>query len=88
MIENGKKYLITTYDWFYGPDGESYKGVWGRCELLKAEELLGFRPTHATNWVIRLGVEDVQIVIGGCQINYAVRTDTPPRCTANILVLQ
>ena len=88
MIENGKTYLLTTYDWFFAGDGQQYKAVWGRCELLKAEELMGFRPTHGTNWVIRLGNGDVQIIIAGCQINYAVRTDTPPKRTEYILVLQ
>ena len=27
--EIGKKYLITTDDWFYAPDGNNYKSVFG-----------------------------------------------------------
>ena len=34
------KYLITTDDWFYAPDGKKYKSVWGEVKILE-DEVLG-----------------------------------------------
>ena len=69
----GKNVLITTDNWFYGPDAKSYRAVYGKLKNIKAaENLLGVKPgrTEAT-WYIEIG----NIVIAGCQVKYAIQTD-------------
>lgn len=79
MIVNGAKYLITTDHWFYAPDGESYRSVWGTCVLYKAEDVFGFIPARpSTNWFLRVGTEDSHLIIAGCQIHYAMRCESAP----------
>lgn len=73
-IEIGKTFLITVDNWFYGPDGKQYRGVFGTVKGVRtAEETLGIRPNgRSTNWYIEIG----NIVVAGCQIHYVLRTDT------------
>ena len=69
----GKKVLITTDNYFYAPDGESYKAAHGTLiAILSDKETLGI-PTNAksTNWYVQLG----NLLIGGCQIHYAILCD-------------
>lgn len=72
-IDIGKKVLITCDNWFYAPDGQSYRGVFGTVRAVRtAEEALGVRPNgKSTNWYVEIG----NMTIAGCQIHYAVRTD-------------
>lgn len=78
IINAGDKYLITTNQWFYGPDGEQYRAVYGAAEMIEAKYELGFTPTRSANWYVRVGTENHHIVIAGCQIHYALRTDERP----------
>ena len=77
----GKKYLISTNEWFVAPDGEYYKAVFGTVNgIVDAEEMLGIKPNrHSTNWYVSIG----NMLIGGCQIHYCIRTNkvslTPPK---------
>lgn len=73
-IEPGQKALITTDNWFFAPDGNSYRAVFGTVKAARtAEETLGVRPNgKSTNWYVEIG----NMTIAGCQIHYAVRTDT------------
>jgi hypothetical protein len=60
-IQTGVTYLITTDNWFTAPDGRQYKAVFGTVHgTLNDEAALGIG----------------QLLIAGCQIHYAVRTDT------------
>jgi hypothetical protein len=72
-LEKGKTYLITTNDWFFAPDGESYKAVFGTLKgVFDAIETLGIKTNRgSTNWYIQIG----QMTIAGCQIHYAFRCD-------------
>lgn len=80
MIENGCKYLITTDNWFIAPDGEQYRAVYGVCYVMNTKEALGFNPTHSTNWFVKVGdLSSEHIIIGGCQIHYAVRLEIKPK---------
>jgi hypothetical protein len=74
MIEVGKKYLVTTDSWFTAPDGTSYKAVFGTATAIQsAEQTLGIKPNaRSTNWYVIIG----KVVIAGCQIHYAIQTDT------------
>ena len=79
MIQNGKKYLVTTASWFIAPDGEEYRAVWGVAKCLETKETFGFTPNrnHA-NWVYEIGDGDGKITIAGCQVLYAIQSDKPP----------
>lgn len=75
MIEKGKKYLITTNDWFYTPEGESCKAVWGTCEIIRTEDAFGFTPARpSTNWFLKVG----NMIVAGCQIHYAIQCEKAP----------
>ena len=69
-----EKYLITTDSWFLGPDGNQYKAVFGTVTaVLTDKEYLGITTNRqSTNWYLVIG----EMVIAGCQIHYAVRTDS------------
>ncbi len=83
MLENGKKYLVTTNDWFFGPDGENYRAAWGTCYIKNIKEVFGFDPIRpSTNWYLVVGKEGKEAIIAGCQIHYAVRCE---EITNNVL---
>jgi hypothetical protein len=77
----GSKVLVTTSNWFYGPDGKQYRGVWGTLHSInEAGKELGFIPNRAhANWFLQIGT----VVIMGCQAMYVIQTDTrpPDECT-------
>lgn len=69
----GQKALITSDSWFYGPDGCTYRAVFGTVhKITNAEETLGIKPNaRSTNWYVHIG----NMVVAGCQIHFAIRTD-------------
>lgn len=69
----GEKYLITTSEWFFAPDGETYRAVFGTVHAVEsAEETLGAKTNRgSTNWYIHIGC----MIVAGCQVNYAIRID-------------
>jgi hypothetical protein len=72
------KYIVTTDNWFYAPDGNSYKAVWGEVTILE-DTFLGIKTNrNASNWYAKVGSEDNHVVVAGCQIHYAVKCDTQP----------
>lgn len=72
------KYLITTDNWFVAPDGQEYKAVWGNVEIL-SDSILGVKTNRqSVNWYAKIGIEDNHIIIAGCQMNYAVRSEKRP----------
>ncbi len=73
-IEVGKKHLITTDAWFFAPDGRNYRAAYGTIHAIKSsEETLGVRTNaKSTNWYVQIG----RLTIAGCQIHYAIRTDS------------
>jgi hypothetical protein len=72
-IEVGKKALVTTDNWFFAPNGQSYRAVFGTVKAIHTtESIFGFTPTgKSTNWFLEIG----NMLIAGCQIHYALRTD-------------
>ena len=74
MLKIGDKALITTDDWFYGPDGNQYKSVFGTIKgVHNSEETLGIKTNaRSTNWYVTIG----NMTIAGCQIHYIVKTDS------------
>lgn len=73
-IEVGQKVLITTHNWFCAPDGKQYTAVYGTVKaVLDSQQTLGVKTNaRSTNWYAEVG----NITIAGCQIFYAIRTDS------------
>lgn len=69
----GQKYLITTDNWFFAPDGDNYKAVFGTVHSVEdSASVLGIRTNaKSTNWYVVIG----DMVVAGCQIHYAVRAE-------------
>ncbi|MGN6519558.1 MAG: hypothetical protein ACTHK2_09065 [Dokdonella sp.] len=70
-VQIGDLVLVTTSNWFYGPDGRQYRAVHGTLRaILTAEQALGVKPRQpSTNWYAQIG----EVLIAGCQIHYAIR---------------
>lgn len=72
-FSSGKKYLITTDEWFFAPDGQQYRAVFGTVSGIESDEsILGFKARHSTNWYVKIG----NMLIAGCRVHYAIMTDT------------
>lgn len=72
------RHLITTDAWFYAPDGKKYRAVYGDVEIVE-DIFLGIKTNRgSTNWYAKVGNDNEYVIIAGCQIHYAVRTDSPP----------
>ena len=70
-MQVGERVLITTNNWFYGPDGKEYRAVFGTVKSINSDdETLGIKTNrNATNWYVEIG----DMIIAGCQIFYVVR---------------
>lgn len=70
----GKNVLVSTNDWFFAPDGKQYKAVFGEFKgIFTDKETLGVETNaKSTNWYAVVG----NLIVAGCQIYYAVLTDT------------
>ena len=73
-IQIGKKALITTDNWFHAPDGNTYRAVHGTVRAVRSDaDTLGVKTNaRSTNWYVEIG----NMTVAGCQIHYAIRTDT------------
>lgn len=69
-----EKYLITTDGWFFAPDGEQYRAVWGTVTGIHSdEEALGIKTNRgSTNWYVQIG----NMIVAGCQIHYCIQSDS------------
>ena len=75
------KYIVTTDNWFYAPDGNSYKAVWGEVSIFE-DTILGIKTNkNSSNWYAKVGSEDNHVIIAGCQIHYATRCENEPAQT-------
>lgn len=73
------KYLITTDNWFYAPDGLKYKAAWGEISVQSDTMILGIETNrNSTNWYLVVGSDDKGVSIAGCQIHYAVSCPNRP----------
>lgn len=73
-IDADKRYLVNTDNWFFAPDGEQYKCVWGEVKLLTTKEVLGFDPRRSTNWFLQIG----NVFIAGCQVHFVIECPEKP----------
>ena len=73
------KYLITTDAWFIAPDGNQYLAVWGDVTILPDSHMLGISTNrNSSNWYAKVGTEENHVIVAGCQIHYAVRSEEKP----------
>lgn len=72
-----QKVLISTNDWFVGPDGKDHRAVWGTLKgVHEAGKHLGFIPNRAhANWFYEVG----EIIIMGCQVKYMCLCPDQPK---------
>lgn len=70
----GRKAIITVDNWFYAPDGQQYRAVFGTVKaVLGDQETLGIKTnSRSTNWYIEIG----NMTIAGCQVYCAIHSDT------------
>lgn len=72
------KYLITTDNWFIAPDGQQYQSIWGEIEILE-DSILGIKTnSRSSNWYIKIGTEKNHVIVAGCQIHYACKSENKP----------
>lgn len=72
------KYLITTEGWFIAPDGQQYKAVWGNVEIVQ-DSFLGIKTNRGSaNWYAKVGSKENHVIVAGCQIHYACKSEKPP----------
>lgn len=66
----GTKLLITTDNWFFAPDGQNYRAVYGTVRgVFSDTETLGIKTNaKSTNWYVQIG----KMCIAGCQIHYVI----------------
>lgn len=73
-----EKYLITTDSWFIAPDGKQYKSVWGVVEIV-SDSILGIKTNaRSSNWFAKVGSTDNHVIIAGCQIHFACKSEEKP----------
>ena len=72
------KYLITTDSWFIAPNGYQYKAVWGEVEIVD-DSILGIKTNRGSaNWFAKVGTEQNHVIVAGCQIHYACKSEKEP----------
>ena len=72
------KYLITTDNWFIAPDGKQYRAVWGDVEIIPDTFLGVTTNRNSSNWFAKVGNEDNHVIIAGCQVHYAIKSNEEP----------
>jgi hypothetical protein len=71
---NGKKALVTTKDWFYGPDGEQYRAAWGTVTIRRAL-YRQYTGRECADWLADVGGA---LTIDGRQITHALLCEDMP----------
>ncbi len=73
------KYLITTDNYFFAPDGKQYRAVWGDVKVINDKESLGINTNaRSANWYAAIGSEENHVIVAGCQIHYSVKCENKP----------
>lgn len=81
------KYLITTDAWFYAPDGMQYKSVWGEVEIV-SDAILGIKTNvRSSNWFAKVGSKDNHVIVAGCQIHYACKSEEQPKTNSSDITI-
>lgn len=78
-MKAGEKYLVTTDEWFIAPDGETYRSAWGEVEVIEDSFLKIKTNSRSANWFLKVGSEKNHVIIAGCQVHYAVKSNNKPQ---------
>jgi len=80
MIAKPGKYLITTDNYFFAPDGKQYRAVWGEVTVGEFKSEFGFENagTGHAKWFARIGSDEKGLIVAGCQIHYACMCPVKP----------
>jgi hypothetical protein len=72
-MEVGTKVLVTTTEWFFAPDGEQYRAVFGTLKGVHSDkDILGIKTNRlSADWYVQIG----NLTIAGCQIKFAIETN-------------
>ncbi len=77
--------IVTADDWFYGPDGNTYKAVYGQVYVIETNKLIGFKPeggSGVANYVFAVGKPGKQIILAGCRVHYVTMCPSRPNSTS------
>ena len=78
MINNNKKYLITTRR-FSAPDGLEYDSVWGRIRIINTEEFLGFATKgEDSGFVLQVSGDTKSLYVFGYQVECIMECEEKP----------
>lgn len=69
-IKPGHVALVKSDDWFYGADGREYHAAYGPCYILRAEDLMGFKPKNSGDWFVQVGSGEKSVLLAGCRVHY------------------
>ncbi len=65
-------------NWFVALDGGIYKAAWGEISII-SDEFLGIKTNrNSTNWFLQIGYGERSIVVAGCQVHYAIKSQKRP----------
>ena len=81
FLSEGKNILITTDAWFFAPDGQQYKAVWGKCKIEIIEKGTGLNTLRSANWLVHIVEGDGKFTAAGCQVNYWIDCPNMPQKT-------
>lgn len=71
QVSPGMTATIFADDFFIGPDGRDYRGAFGPIVVVKAEQVLGFKPKNSADWFVQIGDNlETAVFIAGCRIHY------------------
>lgn len=79
--------VVTTDEWFTGPDGNNYKNVYGPVDVAESKVLLGFEAKGTSNYVVLVGAPGQQVVLMGCRVHYMAMCPKRPHNMQGILDL-
>lgn len=74
---NGKKAIVRTDCFVVLPDGRQSCLLYGEINVVDAKDILGFKPSHSTNWFLAMGSQK-NVLVAGCQIHTMCLTDIAP----------
>jgi hypothetical protein len=90
MLISGKRYLLTTDEFFLYTDGNMYRGVWGTCYVHNFQETFAFPAKGHANFFVTVGAKEMKegvLLLAGCRINYCVECNEKPTIRMNNSVM-
>ncbi len=78
--------VVTVGEWLHDGDGNSYKAVWGLCQVKKAEDVLGYKTgSGQADFIVVVGREG-DVIIPGCEFKGFIKRRKVPT-DKNVLIV-